>query len=97
MYETLVRFQDPIYDCVSYIFAFQQQIIDLKFHLTLLQELLFTHFYANLLNVQNWFEPETYLNPYYDNGSFLVYDPNLIWNFKNPVIQEENVSFPYSQ
>ena len=24
-------------------------------------------------------------------------DPNLIWNFENPVIQEENVSFPYSQ
>ena len=97
MYEALATLQDPTYGCISYIFTLQQQIINLKFRLALLQELLFTHFNANHLNIQNWFQPETYLNPYYDNGSSLVDDPNLICNFENPVIQEENVSFPYFQ
>ena len=97
VYEALTRLQDPTYGCVSYIFTLQQQIIDLEFRLALLQELLFTHFNANHLNIQNWFQPETYLNPYYDNVSSLVDDPNLICNFENPIIQEKNVSFPYSQ
>ena len=57
VYEALARLQDPTYGCVSYIFTLQQQIINLEFRLALLQELLFTHFNANPLNIQNWFQP----------------------------------------
>ncbi|XP_052206872.1 LOB domain-containing protein 29-like [Diospyros lotus] len=54
LYEAQVRLQDPIYGCVSYSFSLQQQVLDLQFHLPLLEELLFANSYTNPLNIYGW-------------------------------------------
>ena len=67
-----------LFTAVSYIFTLQQQVVDIQFHLVLLEQLLFANSYVNPLNIQNWFHPETNSNLYYDNESFLVDDLNPI-------------------
>ncbi|XVF80935.1 hypothetical protein PTKIN_Ptkin15bG0115500 [Pterospermum kingtungense] len=82
-YEAQARLQDPIYGCVSHIFALQQQVVNLQAQLASLKEQAAQSFlrgsvtanpndkyYASQLqDVQSWFHP-------YNNSSMAVPDFN---------------------
>ncbi|KAK4482326.1 hypothetical protein RD792_009479 [Penstemon davidsonii] len=60
-YEAQARLQDPIYGCVSHIFALQQQVVNLQSQLASLKELQATQCIINSSNSSNpSFDPKIY-------------------------------------
>ncbi|KAE8660698.1 LOB domain-containing protein 29 [Hibiscus syriacus] len=95
-YEAQARVQDPIYGCVSHIFALQQQVVNLQAQLASLKELQTAQSSVtanpndryhgklhNLQDVQSWFQPDSSLN--FDPNSYgLLLDPSSsLGNFEN--------------
>lgn len=81
-YEAQARLQDPIYGCVSHIFALQQQVVNLQSQLASLKEQaaqnsnLNGSVTANPNNVQTWFHHQD------DNSSMPPnFNPNQLSNY----------------
>ncbi|KAE8666984.1 LOB domain-containing protein 14 [Hibiscus syriacus] len=95
-YEAQARVQDPIYGCVSHIFALQQQVFNLQAQLASLKELQAAQSSVtenpndryhgklhNLQDFQSWFQTDS--TPNFDPNSYgLVLDPtSSLRNFEN--------------
>ncbi|KAK8717973.1 hypothetical protein V6N13_045223 [Hibiscus sabdariffa] len=90
-YEAQARLQDPIYGCVSHIFALQRQVVDLQAQLASLTEQAAQNIitnpndgklpYSQLQDVQSWFG--------HDNSSM-----EMTSNF-NPNCNNQNTNFYY--
>ncbi|KAF5936715.1 hypothetical protein HYC85_024221 [Camellia sinensis] len=95
-YEAQARLQDPIYGCVSHIFALQQQVVNLQAQLASLKEQAARSFLNGSTSanpsgkfssfpqdVQSWFQSE--------NSSMMPQlDPNMASNFGNNISNYEN-------
>ncbi|KAI7982476.1 LOB domain-containing protein 29 [Camellia lanceoleosa] len=104
-YEAQARLQDPIYGCVSHIFALQQQVVNLQAQLACLKEQM-----ARARNFINGSTGTANLNERlcgklasYSQGVFqsensmmAQFDPNLISNFGNNPYCENSFMNPNS-
>ncbi|TYI15930.1 hypothetical protein ES332_A08G221200v1 [Gossypium tomentosum] len=94
-YEAQARLQDPIYGCVSHIFALQQQVVNLQAQLACLKEQAASSTFINGTSgsgnpnnvlLQSWFHNNSTmaapnLNPNLSENGFL--DPNSLVNYES--------------
>ncbi|MBA0700509.1 hypothetical protein Goari_022620 [Gossypium aridum] len=94
-YEAQARLQDPIYGCVSHIFALQQQVVNLQAQLACLKEQAASSTFINGTSgsgnpnnvlLQSWFRNNSTmaapnLNPNLSENGFL--DPNSLVNYES--------------
>ncbi|MBA0584508.1 LOB domain-containing protein 29 [Gossypium raimondii] len=94
-YEAEARLQDPIYGCVSHIFALQQQVVNLQAQLACLKEQAASSTFINGTSgsgnpnnvlLQSWFHNNSTmatpnLNPNLSENGFL--DPNSLVNYES--------------
>ncbi|GMI69310.1 hypothetical protein HRI_000600300 [Hibiscus trionum] len=98
-YEAQARLQDPIYGCVSHIFALQQQVVDLQAQLASLTEQAAQNIitnpndgklpYSQLQDVQSWF--------HHDNSSMASdFNPNTISYYENGFSDQNSLGNYYN-
>ncbi|KAA3468898.1 LOB domain-containing protein 29-like [Gossypium australe] len=94
-YEAQARLQDPIYGCVSHIFALQQQVVNLQAQLACLKEQASSSTFINGTSgsgnpnnvlLQSWFHNNSAmaapnLNPNLSENGFL--DPKMLVNYES--------------
>ncbi|XP_071738183.1 LOB domain-containing protein 14 [Rutidosis leptorrhynchoides] len=104
-YEAQARLQDPIYGCVSHIFALQQQVVSLQSQLACLKEQAAQSLqnstnclqngriipcYTPQQDIHNWFQQSENSLPEFDQNSSTTNNVNEIMNFNSMGERYEN-------